>query len=97
MKRESTSELNGYRNSQRQHKQQWGSQVAGAALQADAAEVDVVNLAITMGVDINRSSDRGTTAAIPCRVEFLHLDVTTALAALVATVAEVAVTENALV
>ena len=56
-----------------------------------------MDLAITMGVDISRSSNRGTTTTIPCRVEFIHLDVTTALAALVATIAEVVVTENALV
>jgi hypothetical protein len=95
-KRESTTQLNGCKNSQWQQKEEWGSQVAGATLQADAAEVDVVDSAITMGADNNRTTDRGTTTTITSRMDLLHLDVTAALAALVATMAKVVVTENAL-
>ena len=92
LKRESTTQLREFGNLQRQQKKQWDSQVAGTTLQADAVVVDVVDLAITMGADSIRTSDKGTTTTITCRVDFLLLDVTTALIALVATTADVVVT-----
>jgi hypothetical protein len=96
-KRGLTKQLNAYINLLRQQKQQWGSPYAGASLQTYAVEADAVNSAITMEVDNIRTSNRGTTSAITCQMEFLHTDVSMALAALVATMAEAGETENALV
>ena len=96
-KRELTAQLNGCRNSPRQQKQQWGTQVVAAALQANAAEVDVVASIIAMGADSSRTTERGTTTTTTGMGDLLHLDVTTVLAALEATMAEAAVTESTLV
>ena len=96
-KRGLTTQLNVYRNLPRQQKQQWGSSVAGATLHADAVEADAVDSAFTMEADSSRTTDRGTTAAITGQVELLLTDVSMALAALVATMAEAGVTENTLV
>ena len=92
-----TTQLNVYRNSPRQQKQQWGSPVAGAALQADAVESDAVVSTITMEADNNRTTNRGTTTSITSQVELLHFDVKMVLAALVAAMAEAGATENAFV
>jgi hypothetical protein len=96
-KKESTTQLNVYKNSPRQHKQQWGSPVAGATLQADAVEADAVVLAIKVeGLKTTAVQQTwGTTSAITCQVELLHLNVTMVLAAFVAAIAEAGATENA--
>ena len=96
-KRGLTAQLNVYINLPRQQKQQWGRPVAGAALKANAVEADAVDSAITMEADSSRTADRGATAAITSQVELLLTDVSMALAALVATMAEAGETENALV
>ena len=96
-KRESIAQSNVFRNSPRQQHQLWGSPVAGVSLHADAVKADAVDSSITMEEDNNRTSDKGTTTAITSQGELLLLDVTTVLAALVATMAETGAMENALV
>ena len=80
----------------RQQKQQLGSPVAGAALQADAVGADAGDPAVTMVAEDNNSITE-TTAATTGREVPPHLVATTVLAALAATIlVEVVVTESAL-
>ena len=59
--------------------------------------VFVVDSVITMGADSSLTANMGTTTATTSLGDLLHLDATTVLVALVATMAEAAVTESALV
>ena len=61
-KRELTTKLSVYINSQQHLRQQWGSLFAGATLLADAAEADAVEaIAITTAACSNNTTGRATT------------------------------------
>ena len=95
-KRGLTVQLNMSRSLPQQQKQQWGSPVAEAALQANVVEADAVDSVITTEGESSLTADRETTTTTTGQRELLHMDASMALAALVATMVEAGAMESAL-